>query len=176
MEGLEQHLQAAIDLRKKGSGEESTQRMLSLLKDYDDSPELNYHIAVNFDSTGYTWDAIPFYEKAIELDLSSTDLEGCILGLGSSYRLTGQYEYAVSVLRKGYKKFPENRAIQTFYAIALYNNQEFKEAMQVTLNNLLDTTNDSNISQYNKPLKYYTSYIDDTWNPEQYSYDKKDEF
>lgn len=54
MEGLEQHLQAAIDLRKKGSGEESTQRMLSLLKDYDDSPELNYHIAVNFDSTGYT--------------------------------------------------------------------------------------------------------------------------
>jgi hypothetical protein len=43
--------------------------------------------AWNFDLLGEESKSDPFYEKAIHLVLSSNELEGALLGLGSTYRL-----------------------------------------------------------------------------------------
>ena len=56
-----------------------------------------------------------------------------------------------------------NRALQTFLAMALYNTQQYKEAMELVLTNLLETTSDEKLQYFKRPLLYYASHLDETW-------------
>lgn len=174
MENFEK-LNEAIALREKGRAEDNQELisqsraiLFELLELNKNNPEVNYHIGVSFDNAGFTLDAIPYYEKAIELGLNTIDLERCYLGLGSSYRLIGEYEKAVNILENGVQKYPDNKALQTFLSITYYNVGNYKEALEITLNNLVDTSNDEKIKFFNKPLKFYANHLDDIWEPKRY--------
>ncbi|TCP68322.1 tetratricopeptide repeat protein [Baia soyae] len=57
---------------------------------------LDYVSAWSHDVLCLESEAIPYYERAIELGLSKEDdLEGALLGLGSTYRVLGQYEKSI---------------------------------------------------------------------------------
>ncbi|QYA44826.1 tetratricopeptide repeat protein [Macrococcoides bohemicum] len=174
MENFEK-LNEAIVLREKGRAEDnqklitqSRTMLFELLELNKNNPDVNYHVGVSFDNAGFTLDAIPYYEKSIELGLNTIDLERCYLGLGSSYRLVGEYEKAVKVLKTGVKLYPTNKALQTFLSIAYYNVGNYKEALEITLNNLVDTSDDEKIKFFNKPLKFYANHLDETWSPKKY--------
>ncbi|TDL38283.1 tetratricopeptide repeat protein [Macrococcoides bohemicum] len=174
MENFEK-LKEAIALREKGRAEDNqdliSQSRLILFKLLElnrNHPEVNYHIGVSFDNAGFTLDAIPYYEKSIELGLNTIDLERCYLGLGSSYRLIGEYEKAVKVLEKGVELYPTNKALQTFLSIAYYNVGNYKESLEITLNNLVDTSKDEKIRFFNRPLKFYANHLEDIWEPKRY--------
>ena len=108
-------------------------------------------------------ESISFYVRAIEQGLSESDLEGALLGLGSTYRGLGEYQQAEETLRRGVREFPHNRALQTFLAMALYNTQQYKEAMELVLTNLMETTSDEHLQYFKRPLVYYASHLDETW-------------
>lgn len=165
-------LNKAVSLREEGRSEdnqnlisESRNILFELLKENPNNPDINYHIGVTFDNSGFTKDAIPFYKKSIELGLNKNDLERCYLGLGSSYRLLGHYTDSVEIFEKAVRTYPENRALQTFLSIAYYNTGKYKEALELSLNNLLDTSDDDKLKFFNRPLKYYANHLDETWNP-----------
>jgi hypothetical protein len=61
------------------------------------------------------------------------------------------------------REFPHNRALQTFLAMALYNTQHYKEAMELVLTNLLETTSDEKLQYFKRGLLYYASHLDETW-------------
>ncbi|MEG0440597.1 MAG: tetratricopeptide repeat protein, partial [Solibacillus sp.] len=107
--------------------------------------------------------AVPFYEKAIKLELSSKELEGALLGLGSTYRTLGEYEKSKSIFLKGIESFPNNRAIQTFYSMTLYNLNEHSKAMELLLKCLSDTTTDDEILGYKKAIDFYSNKLDEIW-------------
>lgn len=156
-------LKKAIQLREEGKFKDSNAVLTDLVKDYPGNAEIQYQCAWSFDVMGEERCAIPYYEAAISLGLPEEDLRGAVLGLGSTYRTLGEYEKSKEVFRKGMELFPADRAIQVFYAMTLYNLKQFHEAMQLLMINLIETTGDQNVKQYEKAIKLYSEDLDRKW-------------
>jgi hypothetical protein len=60
------------------------------------------------------------------------------------------------------REFPQSRPLLIFLALALYNTQKHKEAMEIVLTNLLETTSDEALQYYKRGLLYYASHLDET--------------
>jgi tetratricopeptide (TPR) repeat protein len=160
---MSKELNKALDLRKEGKQRESNEVLLKLAKEFPDDALINYQCAWSFDVLGEESEAVPFYEKAIKLGLSGKDLEGALLGLGSTYRTLGEYEKSRDILLKGISSFPENRAIQVFYSMTLYNLEEYNNAMELLLKCLVDTTADKEILCYKEAISFYSDKLNNIW-------------
>ena len=159
----EEQLVKALELRKEDKKKESNNILIKMVEEHPDNAIINYQCAWSFDVLGEESKAVPFYEKAIKQGLSGKDLEGAILGLGSTYRTLGEYEKSEKVFLEGIELFPNNRAIQVFYSMTLYNLSEHKKAMEFLLKCLIDTTTDSEILSYKKAIIYYADKLDEIW-------------
>jgi tetratricopeptide (TPR) repeat protein len=160
---MRDRLQEAIELRSTGRAEEAQTILLDLVATYPDDAEINYQTAWVHDNLGLEREAVPFYVRAIELGLSGEDLEGALLGLGSTYRTLGEYQQAEETLRRGMTMFPHNRAFQVFLAMTLYNSRRYQEAMELLLTNLAETTADETILRYKRAILFYAPQLDQTW-------------
>lgn len=161
--GMTDQLKKALELRKNERLQESNELLVRLVKDSPDNPLLNYQCAWSFDILGREAEAVPYYERSIKLGLSGVDLEGAILGLGSTYRTLGNYEKSKEVFEKGLKLFPGNNALAVFYSMTLYNLSEHRKAMEYLLKCLLETTNDEEILRYKKAITFYADKLDQVW-------------
>ncbi|WP_274648752.1 tetratricopeptide repeat protein [Paenibacillus humicola] len=167
---MRDRLAKAIQLREEGRAKQDESilaqaraLLLDLAALYPNDAQINFQTGVAHDNTGMGKEAISYYLSAIDLGLSGPDLERCLLGLGSTYRALGNYQEAVETLRRGVRKFPNNRAIQVFLAIALYNTQNYKEAMELVLINLMETTSDEKLQFFKRGISYYAEHLDETW-------------
>lgn len=160
---VEKELDKAIDLRKSGNHKESNELLMKLVQRFPDDASINYQCAWSLDLLGEESKAVFFYENAIKLGLSSKELEGALLGLGSTYRTLGEYVKSRSTFLMGIESFPNNRAIQTFYSMTLYNLNEHSKAMELLLKCLIDTTTDEEILGYKKAIDFYSNKLDEIW-------------
>ena len=149
-------LERAVRLRGQGSWRRRAV-LLGLLERNPDDPAVNYQCAWVHDRMGREREAIPLYERAIERGLSGGDLEGAILSLGSSHRAVGDHAKAAEVLRGGVERFPQDRAMQVFLAMALHDAGEHDQAMGLLLRNLAETSSDPEIASYGEAISYYAS-------------------
>jgi tetratricopeptide (TPR) repeat protein len=154
-------LEIAIELRKEGKLRESNEILINLANDYPDSSIINYQCAWSFDVLSLEKEAVPYYEKAISIGLPEKDLQGAFLGLGSTYRTLGQYQKSKEVLEKGLAKFTENRAMKVFYAMTLYNLNEYAKAIEILLTNLAQTSSDENIKNYKDAIEFYSDKLNE---------------
>ena len=67
------------------------------------------------------------------------------------------------IFLKGIELFPNNRAIQTFYSMTLYNLNEHSKAMELLLKCLMDTTTDDELLKYKKAINFYSDKLDEIW-------------
>lgn len=160
---MNQELEKAIDLRKNGEYKESIKYLQTLVERYPHIGLLYYQCAWNYDLLGEESAAVPFYEKAIQLGLPTDELQGALLGLGSTYRTLGEYEQSKKTFEIGLRLFPNHKAMQTFYSLTLYNLNEHHESMGLLLNCLLDTTTDENLLKYKRALSFYAKDLDKVW-------------
>jgi tetratricopeptide (TPR) repeat protein len=160
---VSEDLTRAIRLRKEGRAEEARAILLELVAEKPDDPQVQYQCAWIHDSLGREREAVPFYERAIAGGLSGRDLEGALVGLGSTYRSLGEYGRAVETLREGVARFPESRAMEVFLAMALYNVGEHREATESLLRILAETSADRGISAYKEAILFYAGRLDETW-------------
>lgn len=167
---IRDRLAEAIQLREAGRAkqdqailEEARTLLLDLAATYPDDAEITFQTAVAHDNLGLERESIPFYIQALAQGLSGPDLERAYFGLGSTYRGLGDYQQAEETLRRGVREFPHNRALQIFLAMALYNTQHYKEAMELLLTNLMATTSDEALQYFKRPIVYYASHLDETW-------------
>ena len=154
----------AINLRDAGRKKESNEILVKLVEKFPDDAFINYQCAWSFDVLGSESEAVPFYENAINLGLSGKELEGAIVGLGSTYRTLGEYEKSKQVLLRGMDLFPNNKAIQIFYSLTLYNLKDHDHAMELLLTCLIDTTTDKGILSYKKAINFYSDKLNEIWN------------
>jgi len=154
-------LERAIRLREAGELEEARTVLLELLRMNPDDPAVAYQCAWVHDRMGLEREAISLYERAIERGLSGGDLEGAILSLGSSYRAVGNPAKAAEVLRGGVARFPHNRAMQVFLAMALHDLDEHVQAIEILLRNLAETSSDPEISAYKEALSFYANRLNE---------------
>ena len=155
-------LERAMRLREAGELEEDGACLLKRLERNPEDPAVNYQCPWVHDRTGREREAITLYERAIERGLSGGDLEGAILSLGSSYRAVGNPPKAAEVLRGGVARFPRNRAMQVFLAMALHNLGEHERAMEILLRNLAETSSDPEIASYKRAIAFYATRLNET--------------
>ncbi|MGV3464917.1 MAG: tetratricopeptide repeat protein [Heyndrickxia sp.] len=160
---MKKELETAIELRKNGDYQDSNKLILKLVEKFPNDALIHYQCAWSFDVLGEESKAVPYYEKAIHLGLSDAELEGALLGLGSTYRTLGEYEKSQKTFLKGIELFPNNKALQVFYSMTLYNLNEHSAAMELLLKCLADTTQDKDILQYRKAIDFYADKLDKVW-------------
>lgn len=156
-------LATAVSLREIGRVHEAKELLVALCAELPDDAGVNLQCAWAHDKLGLEAEAVPFYEKALELGLSGEDLEDALLGLGSTYRALGRYGDSLATLSKGVETFPDAHGMQVFRAMALYNEGRAKEACEVLLTLLADTTSDETISRYRSAIGVYAEDLDRTW-------------
>ncbi|MEZ7171173.1 tetratricopeptide repeat protein [Sporosarcina sp. OR05] len=86
------NVKRALQYRDEGKLQESNELLLKLVVNDPNNAELNYQCAWSFDVLGKEAEAVPFYEKALEIGLNDSDTLGATIGLGSTYRTLGQYK------------------------------------------------------------------------------------
>jgi tetratricopeptide (TPR) repeat protein len=156
-------LESAVRLREIGDFQEAESLLTRILAESLDDAEANHQMAWLYDVQGREREAVLFYVRAIAGDLSDEERRGALLGLGSTYRALGEYPDAVEVLRQGVSEFPADRAMQTFLALALHNIGEHRQAVDLLLKHLVETTSDPGIRSYEKALRFYTGRLDEVW-------------
>lgn len=160
---MKKELNQAIILRQEGKLRESNILLLKMLENNPDDALIHYQCAWSFDILGEESKAVPYYEDAIELGLPDGDLQGALLGLGSTYRTLGEYEKSKNVFVKAVELFPRNRAIQVFYSMTLYNLNEHSQAMELLIKCLVDTTSDKEIMNYERAIRFYSDKLNEVW-------------
>ena len=160
---MKKEVEWAIELRKEGKQKKSNELLVKLVKEFPKDAFINYQCAWSFDVLGEESQAVPFYEVAIHLGLSGKELEGALLGLGSTYRTLGDYEKSKLIFLKGMDLYPNNRAIQVFYSMTLYNLKDHHAAMELLLKCLVDTATDQEILSYKKAICFYSDKLDTIW-------------
>lgn len=124
---------------------------------------VNLQCAWVHDKLGLEAEAVPFYEKALEIGLEGEDLHDALLGLGSTYRTLGRYGESLRTLDRGVTEFPEDPAMKVFRAMALYNEGRSKEACQLLLTIMATTDQPEPIARYRNAIAEYASDLDRTW-------------
>ncbi len=162
-------LEKWISLREEGRANqdqkllaEVRQGLKALLEKQPDEAAVHYQCGIAHDNSGLGREAIPYYEKALELGLSGPDRERCLLGLGSTYRYWGRYSEAVHVLRQGVAEFPGNRALKAYLSMALYNTREYKESVELLIANLMESTDDGILQYFKRGILAYAEDLDET--------------
>lgn len=158
---MDSKINKAIKLRENGDLKESNKMFSELIKNYPDNAYVNYQYAWSCDVLGTEKEAVIFYERAISLGLTGKDLEEAFLGIGSTYRALGEYEDSKRIFQKGIDLFPENKAIQVFYSMTLYNLKEYSAAMEILLSCLTETTVDADIINFKKAITFYSDKLNE---------------
>lgn len=98
---MEKELKKAMAFRDQGNLKESNILLLKLIQKFPNDAYLNYQCACSYDVLGEESNAVAYYENAIIFGLSGKNLDGALLGLGSTYRILGEYEKSKNTLLKG---------------------------------------------------------------------------
>ncbi|MCT4661778.1 MAG: tetratricopeptide repeat protein [Tissierellales bacterium] len=157
-----ERLKEAIKLRENGKLKEANARLLKLVDEYPEDAQINYQCAWSFDVLGLEKEAVPFYEKAIEIGLDDTDLKEAYLGLGSTYRTIGEYEKSKELLIEGIEKFNTN-SLKVFLAMTLYNLGEHSKSMELLLKIISETSIDEDVVTFKKAIEFYADKLDQLW-------------
>lgn len=142
-------------LRINGQYTEALAILLDLQRQEPNNARVQYELGCTYDPQGLEDDAIPHYERALELGLEGDIRRPCLLGLGSSYRCVERFGDALRTLQKGAAEFPDAREFDVFLALARYNTGEYREAMRLLLNHIADFSADPATARYRRTIAFY---------------------
>ncbi|CAJ1796610.1 hypothetical protein LMCDFJHI_01758 [Aeromonas salmonicida] len=151
------------NLKAEGRIEEARQHGLLQLAERPQDAKLHYEVAGLHDNLGREAQAIPLYQRAIALGLMGEALRGAWLGLGSSYRTTGQYPEALAAFEQGLACFPNANEFKVFRAMVCYNLRRHKEGMESLLAVLAETTAAPDLIPYRRAMALYATDLDRRW-------------
>ncbi|MCP1124010.1 tetratricopeptide repeat protein [Bacillus sp. 3103sda1] len=156
---MENLLKKAIQLRNEKKFVQSREILLSLIN-FTQNPEVLYQCAWTHDAMGMETEAVPYYERAIELGLEGESLRGAYIGLGSTYRCIGEYDQAIATLESGIERYPDDDAMKVFLSMVKYNIQSHEEAMKLLLDVVVKT---ENVKTYAKAITFYKERLNETF-------------
>jgi len=121
-----------------------------------DDARREYELGSEHDSAGREDEAIPHYERALELGLPDEVVPGALLQLGSSLRNVGRIDDALAVLEDGVSRFPEHAALRLFRAFALATAGRDREALVDVLHLARTRIDAPDVQRYARSLEAYT--------------------
>ncbi|MGE0631246.1 MAG: tetratricopeptide repeat protein [Pseudobdellovibrionaceae bacterium] len=154
-------IQEIKNLHKGGDSNAAFDKVQSAIQANPKCSELQYLAARICDADRTEIEAVSYYVKALELGLKGTDRRDALLCLGSTYRTLGQYENSKRTFELGLKEFPNHRPYTVFLALTEFNLKNGEKAMQLLLEQVLETTRDQEILTYNRALKFYSTRLNE---------------
>ena len=149
------------DFARKGRRLEAHAYLVALAEQYPDDVEISYQTAWVHDVMGLETEAVPYYQRALNKPgLAVDDRLGAFLGLGSTYRVLGRFDESVETFGRGLEEFPDDPALQTFLAMALYNRGQPGEAIQILLGVVATTSADQRVQTYRRTIEHYAGDLD----------------
>jgi tetratricopeptide (TPR) repeat protein len=161
---VDERLEAAVRLREAGDVEGARAALVRLAAELPTDAVVQYQAAWAHDALGLESEAVPFYERALELGLDGEDRSGALLGLGSTYRALGRYDDAERTLRTGRDETGAG-SFDVFLALTLHNLGRDSEAIELLLRTLAATSTDASIQRYRRAIEFYADKLDQTWVP-----------
>jgi tetratricopeptide (TPR) repeat protein len=159
----EETIDRAKQLRDEDRLEESQELLFELLQELPGDPDVLFEVGGSFDVMGLEPEAIPYYRQAIEAGLEGETLSECLICLGSSQRLVGDFQDAVGTLEEALEDFPDSESIKAFLALAYYSNQQYEESVGLLLDLVVRTTSDEELLAYADTLDYFKDNLDERW-------------
>lgn len=157
------NINKGIELRENGKTEEALNLLLKLLDKGQNNAEILYQIAWCLDILEREKEAIPYYEKAIEIGMDDEKLKGALLGLGSTYRTIGEYQSSLKVFDRAVLQYPTNKEFKVFRAMTNYNLGNHEDAMRALLEIIADISSDENVNAYKKAILFYSDKLNKVW-------------
>lgn len=137
--------------------------LVALAAQHPEDAQIQYETACVHDFLGKEDAAVAYYIAAIAGNLSGEQLRGAYVGLGSTYRVLGNFIEAERTLIQGLRHFPEANEIKVFLAMVHYNLGRSKEAVQNLLSLLEATSADASIRAYGRAIQLYAQDLDRSW-------------
>jgi Thioredoxin domain-containing protein len=150
-------------LRRAGKHEEACSLALSLTAASPQDAELQYEAACVHDYLGREAQAVPFYLAALAGKLPAEQQRSAYLGLGSTYRTLGQYEAAERTLSEGLARFADAAELKIFLAMVLHNLGRSKQAVELLLAVLAQSSADAHVQAYREAILFYAQDIERSW-------------
>jgi tetratricopeptide (TPR) repeat protein len=157
------HAEQVLALRRTGQHEEACVLARRLAAQAPHDAELQYETACVHDYLGREAQAVAFYQAALSGELSAEHLRSAYLGLGSTYRTLGQYADAERTLREGLARFADAAELKAFLAMALHNLGRSKEAVELLLTLLAESSADASIQAYREAILFYAQDVERSW-------------
>lgn len=157
---MEESLKAALELRRDGDLLGSNRLLIELVLQHPDHAMLQYECACSYDILAQEEEAIPFYERALELGLSDKEAENAYTQLGSLFRLHGRFVESENVLMTGMMRFWDVGLLKIFYAFTMYDLGKPGEAMHWMTHAILDSTVKQEIFLNQRVISYLGSNLD----------------
>ena len=148
-------------LRKTGQYDKAKEIVHQYVEIAPNDPTVLYQMAWCHDSLGEEHAAVPYYEQALALGLAGEDRLQAYIGLGSTYRVIGQFEEASDVSHRALLEFPESYALQAFLAMTEYNLGQADQAVGRLLKTLATTSSDASIQTFDRAIRYYADHLDE---------------
>src|SRR5436190_460248 len=79
MEGRDERLARAVELRQVGKAEEAREILLALVGERPEDGEVLYQTAWTHDTLGLEREAVPYYRRALDAGLAGEDRRGALL-------------------------------------------------------------------------------------------------
>lgn len=156
---MEKLLRQAVRLREEGKLAQSKEMLVGLAR-FTQHPEVYYQCAWVHDTMGLETEAVPYYERAIELGLEGESLHGAYIGLGSTYRFIGEYDKAIATLQAGLHLYPDDDVMKVFLAMAKYNTNKHEDAMKLLIDLAVKL---ENVEVFKKPILFYKDHLNETF-------------
>jgi len=118
--------------------------------------EREYELGGEHDSAGRADEAIPHYERALELGLPDALVPRCLLQLASSLRNLERIDEALAVYDEAIARFPDDAALPLFRAFALADAGRDREALVGVLDLARTRIEAAEIRRYARSLANYT--------------------
>ena len=150
-----ERLNDAIALREAGRTDEALPLLVALADEFPADAQVQYQAAWVHDVLGLEAEAVPYYEQALAFGLPEPELEGLVLGLGSTYRNVERYADSVALLRRGTRDYPANAAMRCFLALSLLSAGDANAALATLLDVVLDEPPSASIERYRRSLSGY---------------------
>ncbi|HEY9678262.1 MAG TPA: tetratricopeptide repeat protein [Drouetiella sp.] len=153
---MEAEFEQAQNMRRSGDLEGARKILVRLCEQHPNVSKLQYSCAAVHDNLGLEKEAVPYYETALRLGgLQGPDLAGCYIGLGSTYRLLGEYKKSMEVLLEGSRAFPTTLALKVFEAMTLHEDGKHNLAIGLLIHCLIEKPGDPSITDYSRALLQY---------------------
>ncbi|MDX1992822.1 MAG: tetratricopeptide repeat protein [bacterium] len=157
MDDINAAIERGLELEKEGNEQQAIDYFLALAEQYPDHPRVRFEVAGAYDFAGREAEAVPHYRRAYELGVTDEYLLYYHIQLGSTLRNIGQFEEALELLRQGSERFPDDRAMRAFYALALFSAGRAGDALAEVLTITLDVPDF--YPAYRRALRYYADEV-----------------